>query len=70
MILNVIKKLRTEKRMPRKEVAEKVGVSETALQMWEIGTYAPSTENFVKLAEVLEVDFMELHKQYRDDLKK
>lgn len=61
---NPIKKKRIELNLTREVVAKHVGVSTTALQMWEIGRYQPSTANYIKLAQILEADMASLFEDY------
>lgn len=51
-----IKKLRLAKGLTQMQVAKAVGVSLTALRVWEGGASNPTPENLEKLKEVLGVD--------------
>lgn len=45
-----IRKHREELRLVQKEVAEKIGVSESTIAMWELGQRSPSIKYIVKLS--------------------
>ena len=51
-----IRKLRTELKMTQSELAVKVGVSLTTIQLWEREVSKPKEENLIKLKLALKVD--------------
>lgn len=55
-----IEKLRREKGLTQKELAEKLGLSNTAISKWETGCNLPDISMLGPLSEVLEIDVMEL----------
>lgn len=57
-----IKELRKSKKITQEELAEKIGIGTSNISYIENGKYAPSIENFEKIAEVLEVEPCELYK--------
>lgn len=52
--------LRTGKRLSQTEIAEKLGVSQSAYNKWESDASKPNIENFVKLCEFHEIDMYDL----------
>lgn len=50
-----IKALRTRARLTQQELADRVGVSRTAISQWEGGAYLPERENLISLGEALGV---------------
>lgn len=52
--------LRREKNLTQKEVAEKIGVSATAIGFWETGINEPKTTYLIKLANFFGVTVEEL----------
>ncbi|MCL2674417.1 MAG: helix-turn-helix domain-containing protein [Defluviitaleaceae bacterium] len=50
-----LKKLRLEKGVTQKQIADYLGVASHSVQRFEYGTNNPSLENIVKLAEFFEV---------------
>lgn len=50
-----IKTLRTNARLTQQGLADKVGVSRTAISQWESGAYLPERENLISLGEALGV---------------
>ena len=57
-----LKKLRKEKGITQEELAEKIGIGTSNISYIENGKFAPSIENFAKIAEVLGVEPSELYK--------
>ena len=51
---------RAKKQYTQKELAELVGVDTQSVGAWENGTYLPSLQAAVKLADVLQVSLDEL----------
>ena len=51
----LLTKLRSEKQMSQKELAQKLYVTASCVCKWEKGTNEPNLEQKVKLAELLEV---------------
>ena len=55
-----LSEIRKSKRYTQQYVADKVGVEQSAVAMWETGKSAPTMKNLLKLAEVLEIGLDEL----------
>ena len=55
-----IKKYRLGRDLSQEKLAEKVGVSRQAVTKWESNQSAPSTENLLAIAEVLDISIDEL----------
>lgn len=55
-----IKELRKEKNFSQSQLAHRIGVSQKAVDYWELGTNEPKASYIVKLAELFEVsaDFL------------
>ena len=53
---NNLKKLRTEKGLSQRELAEQLYVTRTSVNRWECGNRLPDAEMITRLSEVLEVD--------------
>ena len=55
-----IKELRKEKNFSQNQLARRIGVSQKAVDYWEVGTNEPKASYIVKLAELFEVsaDFL------------
>ena len=55
-----IKELRKEKNFSQNQLARRIGVSQKAVDYWELGTNEPKASYIVKLAELFEVsaDFL------------
>ena len=55
-----IKELRKEKNFSQSQLARQIGVSQKAVDYWELGTNEPKASYIVKLAELFEVsaDFL------------
>ena len=56
-----IKQLRKAKGLTQEELAEKIGIGTANISYIENGKFAPSIENFEKIAETLEVEPYELY---------
>ena len=50
-----IKELRKEKNFSQSQLARRIGVSQKAVDYWELGTNEPKASYIVKLAELFEV---------------
>lgn len=59
-MLNKIKELRQGKSFTQAVLAEKVGVTQSAVAMWENGNGNPRTELLPKIAKVLECRIADL----------
>ncbi|GFH41246.1 XRE family transcriptional regulator [Pseudolactococcus insecticola] len=55
-----IKKLRKEKNLLQKEVAEIIGVTRPAYSYWEKGTYLPTEDKLESLSKLFEVDVADI----------
>lgn len=55
-----IKELRKEKNFSQSQLARRIGVSQKAVDYWELGTNEPKASYIVKLAELFKVsaDFL------------
>lgn len=53
---NTLRKARKLKGLTLKDVARELGVSYPAVQQWETGKTAPSTENLIKVSRLLDID--------------
>jgi transcriptional regulator with XRE-family HTH domain len=62
-----IREIRKKQRMTMKEVAEKIGVSESLISQIENDKISPSIDTLLKIAEVLNIDFDYLFKQFKKD---
>lgn len=58
-----IQRLRKEKKLSQKQLADLIGVSQTAIYYWEKGERQPKIEQLQKLADVLNVDITSLAPQ-------
>lgn len=52
--------LRAGKRLSQTEIAEKLGVSQSAYNKWECDISKPTIENFIKLCEFHEIGIYEM----------
>lgn len=57
--MNRIKELRLQKNLTQEDIAKHVGASRVAVRNWENGVH-PNSKYILKLAEILEVNPMEL----------
>jgi transcriptional regulator with XRE-family HTH domain len=55
--MNRILQLRKELKLNQKELADKVGVSQTAVSQWELGKTEPNAETTFDLCGVFDVSF-------------
>ena len=55
-----LKIARIKKGMSQAELAERVGISQNALSLYEVGKRFPKRSTFEKLAEVLECDIRDI----------
>jgi len=62
-----IRKLRLEKGYTQKELADKLGISESAVSLIENGKRKLKLETAIKLAEIFGVSLDELVKNYVND---
>lgn len=65
-----IEELRKKKGLTQKELAEKLGLSNTAISKWECGYNLPDISMLIPLSEVLEVDIMDLINPQKKDAPK
>ena len=56
-----IKEIRKSKNITQEQLAEKVGIGTANISYIENGKFAPTIENFEKIADVLEVEPYELY---------
>ncbi len=56
-----IKEIRKSKNITQEQLAEKVGIGTANISYIETGKFAPTIENFEKIAQVLEVQPYELY---------
>ncbi len=61
-INTILKKIRTEKKLAQKEIAEKVGISVRNYQYIEANKRLPNVKTAIKIAETLDTDVKELWK--------
>jgi putative transcriptional regulator len=62
-----IKSLRTSQKMTQAELAEKIGVDQTAVSQWETGQTYPKASLLPKIAEVLNCTLDEMFKKSVDN---
>ena len=62
-----IRELRIEKEMTQQELAEKLGVTDSAISKWENGRGAPDISYLIPLSNELNITILEL---LRMDIKK
>lgn len=55
-----LKKLREAAKLTQKQAAEKIGVVQSSVSMWETGESTPQTKILVKIAEVYGCSVAEL----------
>ncbi|KXH83034.1 helix-turn-helix domain-containing protein [Chryseobacterium kwangjuense] len=55
-----LRKLRDDKKMSQSEIANMLGVSQSAYNKWEADQARPNTDNLVKIAELHETSIYEL----------
>ncbi len=55
-----LRKLREQKGWSQMDVAHQLGISQPAYNKWEAGQAKPTLPNLQKLAEIFEVDFLDL----------
>lgn len=53
--MNVLKKLRKEKKMTQSQLAQLMNASQSAVAMWETGVALPRPDKLCKLAQILGV---------------
>lgn len=59
-LCNPIKAIRELRKMTQKELADKIGVSQTQISKWENEDSNPNYQSLYKLADALECDFTDL----------
>lgn len=73
IVTDKIKYYRISKRMTQKELANKLGKSESAVRMWELGKAEPNLDILGKLADVLNINiawlFLDVKKIPMDEIK-
>lgn len=57
----LIRKARKDKRLTLEELAQRIGVSRSAVNQWELGTSTPESKRFPSICSVLEIDPRDLH---------
>ena len=62
-----VREIRKKQRMTMKEVAAKIGVSESLISQIENDKISPSIDTLLSIAEVLNIDFDYLFKQFKKD---
>ena len=60
--MNDLKRIRMQKNMTQVELAEMLGISRTAVSMWETGEALPRAETLKRLAKILGCTIDELLK--------
>lgn len=55
-----LKKIRQEKEITQKELANIIGYNQTVISQWEHGTRDPSTEALIKLSKIFNVSVDEI----------
>ncbi len=50
-----LKHLRIKAGLTQKEIAQKLGLQQTAISAWEVGKSTPAPKNIKKLADILSV---------------
>ena len=60
--MSLLRRYRLARGLTQGQLADKVGVTPSAVSFWESGTTLPSPEMYPKLARILGVDAMELTK--------
>ena len=69
MDMDNLRRIRKEKKITQKQLAEKIGVQPSAISKYETGKVSPTIEQLEKIAEVLEVPVMSLFPQSVIDLR-
>jgi transcriptional regulator with XRE-family HTH domain len=62
-----VREIRKKQRMTMKEVAVKIGVSESLISQIENDKISPSIDTLLNIAEVLNIDFDYLFRQFKKD---
>lgn len=70
MEMENLRRIRKEKKITQKQLAEKIGVQPSAISKYETGKVSPTVEQLEKIAEVLEVPVMSLFPQSVIDFQK
>jgi transcriptional regulator with XRE-family HTH domain len=59
---DIIKKLRKKRGLTQKQLAEKLGVQQTTISMWETGANRPNVDMLKPLAKILKCKVEDLFK--------
>ena len=51
----ILKELRTDRKLTQPQLAEAIGVSKGMISVWETGTCEPTASNIIKLAKFFDV---------------
>ena len=51
----ILRELRTDKKLTQPQLAEAIGVSKSMISMWETGINEPTASNIIKLAKFFDV---------------
>ncbi|MCH5153212.1 MAG: helix-turn-helix transcriptional regulator [Clostridiales bacterium] len=51
----ILRELRTDKKLTQPQLAEAIGVSKSMISVWETGLSEPTASNIIKLAKYFEV---------------
>ena len=62
--------IRSSNGFTQQHLADKVGVRQSTVAMWETGKSAPSMEHLIKLSEIFKMDLVELAKSFKKNLCK
>ncbi|NCU32526.1 MAG: XRE family transcriptional regulator [Candidatus Moranbacteria bacterium] len=68
ILLQYLRQVAAEKKITHAHIAEKTGFSRNNVSRMLMGRYSPSLENFIKLAEVIDVYIFIIDKQEDNDL--
>jgi len=66
----MIRQARADAQMSQYELADRVGVRNSAVSSWELGKANPSPENMVRLIDVLGLDADEAAAAYLDAFRR
>ena len=74
MLKDTLKRLRTDRKLTRRDIEKKLGITERNIKSYELGTSNPSLEVLVRLADFYEVSTDYLlgreEKKYVEDVSK
>ena len=68
ILLQYLRQVASDKKITHAEIAEKTGFSANNVSRMLMGRYSPSLENFIKLAEAIEVFIFVIDKNENDEL--